>query len=534
MDSEKNPLTQTRPAYGLFPADDFLVTTGDAAGSLNPDILPQALWFFQTESIAVPRTGCSVAGFDPGVSALIDLGRWTASRPPGTARDYPALVWIGAPDRLAHARFDAAGEFLLTPEGALRYTLVARLASNRSYFNGDSREFLGRCALRVCGARTADSFVVHSVWPEDFRLDPDAPVQSLAATAEALRDYVRSKPPGAGGECATQVVWQRNREAMQQRAGRPLIGLLLNGAQGDDDEAHAGHFSLLTGRAGAQGEMHDWLVANYYTLESESEKGILSAMVPMQHFMADLNSGQAWYRPSWMLVATLRDERTAIHLSSALARMFNHYYRYPFAYHHAVANCTGICLSTLRTLGWQVPALGASSWWKACAALPVISLKNRSLAKGKAMFDYLTEDRSRLFPAVAFEQAGADLLRIVSGKATRSLSRFEELLGQDIEEIMLVRIPQLPSSRAWGDFPVASVDEYQRRLPEDSAKQKIIPVEPRRFPEHFRTVPAPDRRGLRSDYAVAVLVLAFVLACAGGVAYGVLASGHRVVAETAR
>ena len=154
---------------------------------------------------------------------------------------------------------------------------------------------------------------------------------------------------------------------------------MLNGAQGDDDEAHGGHFGLFTGRVGPQGQMHDWLMANFYTLETESEKGIIAAMLPLECYLADLNGGQAWYRPSCLLVATLRDERTALHLSSALARVFNQFYRHQFAYHHAAANCTGICISTLRTIGWSVPSLGPSSWLKAIAGLPVVAATTGSL-----------------------------------------------------------------------------------------------------------------------------------------------------------
>ena len=80
---------------------------------------------------------------------------------------------------------------------------------------------------------------------------------------------------------------------------------MLNGAQGDDDEAHAGHFALVTGRVQDDGAIGDWLVNNFYTLDTESEKGILAAPVPLDNYLADLNAGQAWYRPSYMLVAVL-------------------------------------------------------------------------------------------------------------------------------------------------------------------------------------------------------------------------------------
>lgn len=517
-------INETRPAYGLFSADDFLVGKGEAAASLNHAILPQALWFFRAETVAVPAPERPVAGFDPAVPALRDLECWNAKTPADALGDYPGIIWVAGAEVIEPARLDDGGERLRTPGGGLPFSLTPKIPSNLSYWNEKSRAFFAHRDLRLRGATVGGGFVARSIWPLDFRLDPAAPVSAIELTPQALRDAVRGEPRGgAQSEFASRVVWQRTPESACSRAGRPVIGLMLNGAQGDDDEAHAGHFSVLTGRVGAHGEMHDWLVANYYTLASESEKGILPAMLPLENFLTDLNSGQSWYRPSSMLVAVLRDERAAVRLCSAQARLFNHYYRYPLAYHHAVANCTGISVSTLRTLGWRVPALGATGWLKAFAALPLIALKSGKLGKGKAMFDYLTEDRTRLLPALAFEQAGADLLRLVGGRAARPLSGFETWLAQDVEEILFVRIPQLPSSRAWGDYPVASVDEYQARLPKEPAQQKIIPVEKRTFPASFGTLVEPGRQALRSDCAVAGMLFVIALVCVAALAYsGVL------------
>ena len=97
------------------------------------------------------------------------------------------------------------------------------------------------------------------------------------------------------------------------------------------------------------------------------------------------------------------------------------------------------------------------------------------------------------------------------GSATRELTPYEGLLRQDVAEIMPVRIPQLPSDRAWGDCPVASVDEYRQRLPKDPAKQQIVPVDPRHFPPGLKDPAAPDMKPLRSDYAVAAYAALAVL-----------------------
>ena len=84
--------------------------------------------------------------------------------------------------------------------------------------------------------------------------------------------------------------------------------MIVNGAQGDDDEAWAGHFAVGTGRIGPTAPIADLLVNNFYALDIVSEKGILAAPVPLDGYFGDLNSGQSWYRPSFILIATLRDE----------------------------------------------------------------------------------------------------------------------------------------------------------------------------------------------------------------------------------
>ena len=153
---------------------------------------------------------------------------------------------------------------------------------------------------------------------------------------------------------------------------------------------------------------------------------------------------------------------------------------------------------------------GPESWLKAIFALPLTALRKRSLNQGKAVFDYLTEDRTRLYPAAAFEEIAADLLRLAGGQTERVLTEFERLLAEDVEEIMLVRVPQFPSSRSWGDWPVESSREYAARVPSDPAQQQIIPVPPRPFPAELRDPRMPGEPPLRSDYAVVAWALAIV------------------------
>lgn len=494
-------------AYGLFPAEHFVVTCGHRAGGAA---LPQALWYFRDETIAVPVPGMPLAGYAPDLSLAADLAAWQGQNAIGADAGYPPLVWLGAPEVLRHATLAADGRQLPLADGALDLRLVPRLPLNRSWFDASSIAFFHGQPLKLRGWHEHGIFVARTFWPESFVLPEQASVLPLAAKPAAVRDWLRAPPQGGGRQpFSVESVWRRAGSAGAQ-PGQPLFGLMLNGAQGDDDEAHSGHFAVMTGRVGEGGAIDDWLVNNFYTLDAESEKGILAAPVPLDNYLGDLNAGQAWYRPSWLLVATLRRPDAAVHVQAAFGRVFNQFYRHQFAYQHARANCAGISISTLRALGWQVPARGGESWLTAIFGLPLLALRDRSLAKGKAMFDYLTEDRTRLYPAVSFAEAGADLLRLVRGKAGRQLGDFERRLAEDIDEILLVRVPQFPSSRAWGESPAENSVEYRARVPKDPAQRQIIPVPPRPFPPELRDPRSPKEAPLRSDYAVAAWVVVLI------------------------
>jgi hypothetical protein len=81
----------------------------------------------------------------------------------------------------------------------------------------------------------------------------------------------------------------------------------------------------------------------------------------------------------------------------------------------------------------------------------------------------MSAERSGLFPFVAFNVAGSDLLgRLTRGKAAEQ--GLERLLADDVEALILMRVPQIPSSRAFGNAPVASYDEYAARVPADRSE----------------------------------------------------------------
>ena len=504
-----------RPAWlGLYPTTDFDVVSGSAGPR---PALRQAAWYFREQTIAVPRPGLPLAGYTPGLTAFDDLRRWAEQRPAGAPIDHPPLVWVAAPRQLRDARLADDGRTLRVDGRSMPLQLVPKIALNRSYADASSIAFFAQRELTLRGSDAGGGFIVRTLWPQDFRLGPAAPPPRAlpdADSAASLRTLMREAPQGgARSPYAATTLWQRDGGDW---AGLPVIGLMVNGAQGDDDEAHGGHFAIVTGRVQRDGGIGDWLVNNFYSLDVESEKGILAAPVPLDNYLGDLNSGQGWYRPSVMLVAVLRDERAAVLVQSALNRVFNQFYRHQLVYYHPNQNCASISIDTLRALGWQVSARGPTSRALAWVAYPVVAVKDLSIAKAKLAFDYLRTDQTRLLPAAALEQAFAGLMQLAQQPAGAGDGVLARLLAQDLQALAFLRLPQFPSSRAFGSAPAVSTWEYRTLVPSDPAMAQIVPVPPRPFPDDLRD---PDLRPppwAPSDWATLVwgLVVAAALAWA--------------------
>ena len=474
-------------SLGLFPVADFRLVPGTCADCATPK---EALWYFQDDLVAVPLPGAKIAGFAGGVPAQEDVRRWYAVAGPEELQARPPLVWVGSPDIITNAALQESGDALRLADGAVAsFAVTSKIPANLSYYDASTAKFFAQRPLRIRGivAQGADgkpAVIARTIWPQDYVIDAAASKLAPLAAGETLSGLVRH---AGAARYETRTLWERNPGQPRNWDKLAALGVMLNGAQGDDDEAHGGHFAIVTGRGSARGEWSDWLVNNFYNLDSFSEKGIVASMVPMDNYLMDLNSGQAYYRPSYMLVALMRSDRAAFAYQGAIARVYNHFYRHDFRYRHAGANCAGISIDTLRSLGWNIPVRGATSYAKAAVAYPYMALKEMSLDSGKSSFDYLSEEQTRLYPAVAFDAIGNDLLQLVGAKpaAPRAATAYEELLKNEVEAIIFVRIPQIPSSRAAGSFPVASLDEYMQRTPQDRAQWKIVPVGPRPFPAEF-------------------------------------------------
>jgi len=502
-----------RGALGLYPAADFRLTDGRCTDCAAR---PAALWYFQNETIAVPRAGLPVAKYATGVRPFQDIRAWAAQRPAAATLDYPPLVWVESTAAIHSATLAADTKSLRADGETLALRLVDRIPLNRAYFDVSSAAWFSSRPVSLRGATAQDgAFVVRTLWPADFRLR-ELPVPRMlpadTAPAHVLRHWMREEPRGgAQSPFSTWTAWQKPGRR-PDLAGRAVLGFMVNGAQGDDDEAHGGHFALVTGRVAEDGSIGDWLVNNFYTLDAESEKGIIAAPLPLDNYLGDLNSGQSWYRPTYMLVAVLSDERAAALVQSALGRVYNQFYRHQLVYYHPTDNCASISVDTLRALGWDVPARGSTSRALAWASFPLVAAKERSIAKAKLAFDYLHTDQTRLMPAAALEEIFGSLLALArnagaSGQAGGPLAR---MLAQDIDALVFVRFPQFPSSRAFGDAPAVTTWEYRTRVPSDPALAQIIPVPPRPFPARLRDpdLLPPERRP--SD--IAGLVWAAILA----------------------
>lgn len=482
-DGVRDALQQQR--LGLLPGQDFRLANGNCTDCAT---LPQALFYFRDEVIAVPRAGLPVSGFSTAQRGQQDVAAWAAG-PAAQELAYPGLVWLGAP-QLAEASMSPDGASLRLPGGELLpWQPVPKIATNLSYFDASSRAFFGARPVRMRGSlEQADGqprFTARTIWPGDFVIGQQLESRPLGKQ-DSLMDYVRAEHGGARSAYSNRLIWERQPGAASRATGRPVLGIMLNGAQGDDDEAYGGHFAIATGTLGPRGEMADWIVNNFYALDAYGEKGILAAPVPMDNYLADLNSGQSYYRPSYMLVAVLNNARTAVAYQGGVQRIYNQYYRHDIAYDGALNNCAGLSMDVFASLGWQIPQRGPTHSLMALAGYPYKAITKLSLKEGRKAYDYLNEEQTRLYPAVAFDAAGQDLLQLVSGKPGRALTPFEQQLHSDVEALILVRIPQFPSSRAFGSAPVFSYDEFMARAPADPADWKIIPVEPRPFPAALR------------------------------------------------
>lgn len=464
---------------GPYNASEFHLANGDCRDCPAP---PAALWYFRDQTIAVPNSGVPVSGYDPRLPLKDD-----ARQARGTSRHgRPSLIWLAAPTVLPSARLGQNNRLTLPDGQQIDWLLTGRLDSNRSWYNRSSANFFRQGTLKIRGTQTNDQpFIARTIWPRNLALPPAMPLQPLHNN-ESIEQLVRAEQGGAQRPFQTRLLWSRGPASLANWAGKATLAVMLNGAQGDDDEAHGGHFALTTGRIRPDGDMSDWLVNNFYSLDIFSEKGITAATLPLDSYLADLNSGQQWYRPSYMVVAVLRDAGAALQVQDALNRVMQRFYRHDLVYNHAQLNCTGLSMDTLRALGWNVPNVGNSGRLAAAGSFTLSALSNFSIDKGMDSYRYMQAELTRLLPAVAFRETATDVLRLAQRRTGRMHSSYEQALANNLEAVIFVRFPQFPSSRKWGQAPVFSNTEYAKRTPLSRSNWQILPVAKRPFPSALR------------------------------------------------
>jgi hypothetical protein len=515
--------------FGLYQGTDFRLTNGSCK---DCPASKQALWYFRDDLVAVPSDGVSVGGFSPGVTAQEDVKRWYASATPEARAARPPMLWIGSTHFARDLTLTSEDRLQFADKRSVPFKTVEKIKTNLSFYNESSKAYFAQRPLRMRGELKEGAFVARTIWPQDWTIDEKSMKPEPLAAGESLLGLVRKHANGKDEKFETRLLWEKTpaaAAAARDWSGRAVIGIMLNGAQGDDDEAHGGHFAIATGRHAKGGDWSEWMVNNFYNLDSESEKGIIASMLPMDNYMADLNSGQSWYRPSYMLVAVLKSDRAPYAYQGAISRVYSHLYRHDFQYRHAGANCAGISMDTMRTLGWNIPLTGPTDKFKAYAAYPFKAFEDKSFASGLQAYNYLTEDQSRLYPAAAYEAAGRDLLNLATGAGGRvaagEATALENLLREDLEALVFVRIPQLPSSRAFGMFPVATIDEYMKRAPADKAQWKIVPAGPRPFPAELVESDKLTDKAMPPERPAII---------GGGVFAGMLVVGARLRTRSAR
>jgi hypothetical protein len=174
-------------------------------------------------------------------------------------------------------------------------------------------------------------------------------------------------------------------------------------------------------------------------------------------------------------------------------------------------NCAAISVDALRQAGWPVPARRNAGRALAWLALPAKLAQTGRLHAAREAFEYLGEDPVRLFPAAAFEECAADLLRLATKGARPGDGPLARQLAGDTLAIVALRIPQIPSSRAFGSFPVASPREYLDAWPPDPADAQLVPLPPRVFPPEAREAGPPAGSRRPSDPAVVLGMITGVL-----------------------
>lgn len=474
-------------ALGLFPGELFRavrVERVEAPGALVANDLgaPAAgLYYFQGEWIAVPGPDVPATGraFDGPVQPVLPL---------------PPIVWLAAPELVEGARLVGEDRLRLPDGSVVPFEVVAPLAENELYLDRSTFAFFRERRLRLRGSfeELPDGrrrFVARTIWPEDARIPWRELEVRPVESPEDLGDVVQAQAPGWPD---ARLLWERRRGGPRRWTARPVLAIVLSGAQADAPGSEAGHIAVATGRLGPRGEWAHWLANNVYPLDVVGSKGIASGSVPMDNYLADLNSGQALYRPVYALVAVLDDPAVARTIQAGFQELFLRYWCHEVTFHRARHNSTEMSLGVLRDAGWRVPRVGGTSRLKGLLAAIGAAVVTFDWQLVRDAWGFFAEERTDLLPRVAFEVAARDLLALlegaegVGGEPPRPPSGLEQRLREDTKAVVFLRFPQVPSRRPFGTYPVGSLRGYRARLEGEDVGVDPAPVRERPFPEALR------------------------------------------------
>jgi hypothetical protein len=492
-------------AFGLLPARDFRLTTGDCADCRTPQAV---LWHFRDEVVAVPAPDLPQIGLD--TRALNEratehrgatLG--VPAEAPETTLPYPSVVWVAAPEVIEDAMLSSDGERLTRGDESIPLALTPPIPTNHTYVDESTVRFFARRPVRVRGVTHSDGdraekrFVARTIWPRDADIDASSLRLAPLRRNEMLGTLVEAQQGAEADSFPVRLLWERSPGAAGDLAGKPVVALVLSGAQGDDDGGRAGHLGIATGTFGPRGEWSDWLVDNFYPLDDPSAKGIIPASLPMDNYLFDVNSGQLYWRPGHMLVAVLREPRVASRVHAALQETLFDLYCREIEFHMSRRNSTAMSIDPLRALGWRIPPAGRTSRIFGVAVYPVALIATRSFRTAGDLFSALSAETTRLLPRVAFEVAGHDLLYLAAQSAAGTLeepTELERMLADDIEALMFVNLPQVPSARRMGTHPVRSLLIYGAHLQATPLPFESAPdTELLEFPDGLEKTCWPER-----------------------------------------
>ncbi len=442
---------------GLYPEEEYELGSGRCVLCRAPE---QGKWYFMDDVIATPKTGAA------------------------------GLVWIGSHEMIEGVKINADGRSVTLKDGTVMpFDLVPKIDSNHSYYDDSSLAYMKERTVRIRGEFVekdgVKTLVARTIWPEDYRIDAASLKEADVKNAGDIDALVAADKGGAKGPFETKLLWQKEGTSRAWE-GMPVMGFMLNGAQGDDDEALAGHSSLFTGRYGPGGSMADWMFDNFYDMNTVSEKGIIAAMTPMDKYMTDLNSGQSWYRPSYVLVMVMKDARVPAKFQEAFKEQYAKYYAQSIKYEHTHLNCTALISDPVREQGWKFPESGPTPSLIARLIAKTVGAVSKDPAAGEQIYQSLREEPTRSFPRSQFTAVGGDLLSMAGSFGAepvgREFSPIEKEIAEDLQAILFVRLPQIPSSRDMGRDPAGGVFDYFKRTPTDRSKWKTVPSYPRPFP----------------------------------------------------